>query len=367
MFSRGRHISLCILLGVVLFLLQGQVHAVTAVISATGSVQDSDGNPVEGAIIKMVGDPYVTTTSDANGDFTLNGLPLGATFAIEIIASEYVDLYSRNFKVTSNLEGLAYTLHTPFQLSGWGLDSGKIDIAGCVTDSSNNNLQGAVVSCTSKLHKPCVYTIEYGAPPDSVNTTATTSNGSFYVLNVDVGDTVTVNASPTADWVFTPITFVTYADSESEGNITGSAATVPGAPTIGTATPGNAQATVTFTPPAPNGSSAITGYTVTSSPGGKKVSGLATAGSTTVKGLTNGKAYTFTVMAANAVGSGPPSGPSSPVTPGIVPGAPTILHEKVGNGQVTVGFKLLTGTLPIKYSVAPTPLTTHQSLVREAR
>jgi hypothetical protein len=338
-----------------LFLLHGQVHAATAVISATGSVQDSNGNPVNDAIIEMVGNPYVTTTSDANGDFTLNGLPIGSTFAIEIVASGYMDLYSRNFNTTSNLEGLGYTLHTPFQISGWGVDSDESDIVGHVTDSSNNNLEGAVVSCTSKLHDPCTYTIEYGSPPNSVNTTATTSNGSFYVLNVDAGDTVTIHAAPTADWVFTPITFVTYADSESEGKITGSAATVPGAPTIGTATPGNAQATVTFTPPAANGSSAITGYTVTSSPGGKKASGPATAGSITVKGLTNGKTYTFTAAAANTVGPGPPSGPSNTVTPGKVPGAPTILNEKPGNGQVTVSFKLSTGTLPIKYSVAPTP------------
>jgi hypothetical protein len=43
--------------------------------------------------------------------------------------------------------------------------------------------------------------------------------------------------------------------------------TFPGAPTIGTATGGNAQASVSFTAPAVTGGSAITSYTVTSSPG----------------------------------------------------------------------------------------------------
>jgi hypothetical protein len=42
------------------------------------------------------------------------------------------------------------------------------------------------------------------------------------------------------------------------------AATVPAAPTIGTATAGDGQATVTFTAPANDGGSAITSYTVTS-------------------------------------------------------------------------------------------------------
>jgi uncharacterized repeat protein (TIGR01451 family) len=90
-------------------------------------------------------------------------------------------------------------------------------------------------------------------------------------------------------------------------------ATTPGAPTIGTATAGNAQASVTFTAPVSNGGSAITGYTVTSSPGGLTATG--TASPITVSGLTNGTAYTFTVRATNSVGTGPTSAASNSVTP----------------------------------------------------
>jgi hypothetical protein len=96
-------------------------------------------------------------------------------------------------------------------------------------------------------------------------------------------------------------------------------ATVPGAPAIGTATAGNAQATVSFSPPASNGGSPITGYTVTSNPGG--ITGQGTASPITVTGLTNGTAYTFTVTASNSVGTGPPSGPSNQVTPAMLSGA----------------------------------------------
>jgi hypothetical protein len=111
-----------------------------------------------------------------------------------------------------------------------------------------------------------------------------------------------------------------------------------GAPTNVTATAGNGQATVSFTPPGSTGGSAITGYTVTSNPGGITASG--TGSPITVTGLTNGTAYTFTVTATNAAGTGPPSGPSNPVTPATVPNAPTNVSATAGNGQATVSFKL---------------------------
>jgi uncharacterized protein (TIGR02145 family) len=89
-----------------------------------------------------------------------------------------------------------------------------------------------------------------------------------------------------------------------------------GAPTIGTATAGDTQATVTFTAPVSNGGSAITGYTVTSSPGGK--TGTGSASPVTVTGLTNLTAYTFTVVATNINGNSAASTASNSVIPGTV-------------------------------------------------
>ena len=92
--------------------------------------------------------------------------------------------------------------------------------------------------------------------------------------------------------------------------------TAPGAPTIGTATAGDAQASVTFTAPGNNGGSAITTYTATSNPEGKFGSCAGPAACTaTVNGLTNGTAYTFTVTATNGVGTSTASGISNSVTP----------------------------------------------------
>jgi hypothetical protein len=92
--------------------------------------------------------------------------------------------------------------------------------------------------------------------------------------------------------------------------------TIPDAPTIGTATLGNAQATVSFTAPSSNGGSAITSYTAISSPGG--ITGTISqsgSGSITVTGLTNGTAYTFTVTATNAIGTSLASDASNSVIP----------------------------------------------------
>lgn len=103
--------------------------------------------------------------------------------------------------------------------------------------------------------------------------------------------------------------------------------TVPGAPTIGTAAVASATAaTITFTAPSSNGGSAITGYTVTSSPGG--ITGTGASSPITVSGLTTNTAYTFTVTATNAVGTGPASAASNSVTPAV----PTVIGQAWGGG-----------------------------------
>jgi hypothetical protein len=105
------------------------------------------------------------------------------------------------------------------------------------------------------------------------------------------------------------------------------AAVAPGAPTIGTATAGDASASVAFTAPASSGGAAITGYTVTSSPGG--LTGTGATSPVTVPGLTNGTAYTFTVQATNSEGSGAASAASNSVTPRPHRRSPLHLTERI--------------------------------------
>src|SRR5262249_21416939 len=108
--------------------------------------------------------------------------------------------------------------------------------------------------------------------------------------------------------------------------------TIPGAPTIGTATPGNGQATIAFTPPASNGGSAITSYTATCNPGGFTASGAASP--ITMTGLANGTAYTCSVQATNAAGAGAASS-TAPVTPSFNTFSGP---SATGSGTITASF-----------------------------
>lgn len=91
-------------------------------------------------------------------------------------------------------------------------------------------------------------------------------------------------------------------------------ATVPEAPTSVSATSGaDSQSAITWSAPTINGGSEIIGYTATSS-GGQTCT---TTGdlTCTISGLTNGTAYTFTVIATNAIGNSSSSTASSAATP----------------------------------------------------
>jgi arylsulfatase A-like enzyme len=77
----------------------------------------------------------------------------------------------------------------------------------------------------------------------------------------------------------------------------------------------DAAAVVTWSPPADSGGARVDAYAVTVVETGRVVLAGAAARSVLVSSLSNGQRYTFTVAARNAVGSGPASAPTPPVTP----------------------------------------------------
>jgi predicted phage tail protein len=116
--------------------------------------------------------------------------------------------------------------------------------------------------------------------------------------------------------------------------------TVPGAPAGLAATPGNGQVALSWTAPASDGGSPVTGYdlyvgTTADFSGGAPLATV-TGTAVAVTGLVNGTTYYFKVTAVNQVGESP--GAEAKAIPVTVPGAPGGLAAVAGNGQVTLSW-----------------------------
>jgi hypothetical protein len=211
---------------------------------------------------------------------------------------------------------------------------------------------------------PSIVTVTPGNATATVTWTAPSSDGGSPVTAYTVvaaDSTTPLNGGETCTWTAGPLTCTltgltngdnyTFTVTATNAVGTGAAsspsttvtpATVPGAPSIVTVTPGNATATVTWTAPSSDGGSPVTAYTVVAADSTTPLNGGETCTWTTgpltctLTGLTNGDNYTFTVTATNVVGTGAASSPSNPVTPATVPGAPSILTVTPGNGTITI-------------------------------
>ncbi len=182
--------------------------------------------------------------------------------------------------------------------------------------SNNSPITGYVV--TPYLNGVAQTPLSFGASTTTQPLTGLTAGGSYTFTVAAVNAIGTGAASPQSAAV------VPY--------------TLPGAPVIGTPSPGNSAATVTWSAPASNGGSAITGYVVT-----PYIAGVAQAAQTfsstatteSVTGLTPGTSYTFKVAAVNAAGTGPASAMSSAVT---VNASPSLTFGPPPAGEVSIPY-----------------------------
>jgi hypothetical protein len=158
-----------------------------------------------------------------------------------------------------------------------------------------------------------------GATCSSATTTCVVTgltNGTPYTFTVKATNAVGISAASSPSAAVTP-------------------ATLPNAPQNVTAVRGNQSVTVSWSAAVNNGSP-ITQYRVIPSAGTSSC--ITETTSCVVTGLVNGAAYTFTVIATNAVGSSAPSSPSAAITPAGPAGAPSNVTAVPGNASATVSW-----------------------------
>jgi uncharacterized protein (TIGR02145 family) len=261
--------------------------------ATSGGNITSDG----GANVTARGVCWSTTTGPTTAlstktmDNTGTGIFTSSITALTAGTVYYVRAYATNTAGTAYGNELTFTTMTSIP----GVPTGVTAIAGntqaTVTFTAPVSNGGSVITGYTVTSSPGSIT---GTGLVSPITVTGLTNGTAYTFTVTATNAIGNSIASYASNQVTP-------------------ATIPGAPTIGPAFAGNAQATITFTAPADNGGSSITGYTVTSVPGGLTATG--TASPITVTGLNNGTAYTFTVTATNAIGNGAASSATNSITP----------------------------------------------------
>ncbi len=349
----------------------------TSTVVASPASVDFGAQPIAGGSISVP----VTMTNTSNSSINITGFmaPVATTpFSVTnapvpgVLASNQSVHFTVNFLPPgssgnySHIFGSVVTLET--SAGDFGVPLSGTAAPPAVLTFAPTSLSFGNVTVGQSVDLPVVVennggvpiTIDTSSPPSANVGLSVTALMTPTVIGPNATVDETVQFTPTATGLSSDTWTVTGHDGTDQQSatltMTGTGVTAiapppvalsspPSAPTIGTATLGNAQATVSWSAPVSDGGAAITGYNVMAedatmvSRGGQTCAGVAKSTSCTVTGLTDGDSYTFTVRATNIAGTGPASNSTNSIVPtasALPPGAPSIGTATAGNASATM-------------------------------
>lgn len=337
----------------------GTVTAVAAG-SATITARAVGGNATATAVVRVM-PPSVTelTVAPSSLSLTIGGSTTGSLAAAvraDAGADTTVTWTSSNTAVaTVSASGVVTAVAAGYALvtasAGSGLQSFRVATPVRVTaasPSAPNPPTGVSVAAGASGALVVLWTVPtFDGGSALTGFTATAQPGGATCQGLSSATTCTITGLTNGVAYTVSVTASNAVGASAEvtpaGNAAATPRTVPGTPTAVAAARGNAAAVVSWTAPASNGGAGITAYTVTASPGGRTCGTLsaaptAAALSCTVTGLSNGAAYTFTVVAGNDAGNGAASAASAAVTPLAPPNAPASVSAQSLNSGIQVSW-----------------------------
>lgn len=297
----------------------------SATVAFTPSAADTRlGNPVTSYTVtarlgvNVKAGPGVTATGTGS-PITVTGLTNGQNYTVTVTAANAAGSGPQSAPgvvFPSTVPGAPADV-TAVNATPVGASTGTVNL----TFSAPADTGGRPVQSYTAVSSPGGITVTSGAVVGS-------STGSIQVTGLTIGTSYTFTVFATNGTGNGPASDPSNAVTPA-GVGTPSPPLVPGASTLDSAS------YVSCLPPTDDGGSAITSYTVTSSPGGITATGLSCP--ILVTGLTDGTTYTFTVTATNADGgTSQPSQPTGPITPHAPSGTPPA-NDNFANAQVITG------------------------------
>jgi len=281
------------------------------------------------------------------GAFSMGGIAMplaisGSSFsgagAVYISNASASNISNSTFSTSTSTAALRFA-HTYTTLTGNTIESCTTDSATGIKSSSGNTFSSSSECDTASAPDGAKVTT-YSRASNVVTMNTSSAHGfavgdvvrlcGLQAFSTSCGYTMTIVSVPTS----TSFTFAQTAADLGSTNAVGEAsravwvfeprAVTPGAPTVTSTTPGNAQVVLAWSA-GTSGSASISDYVIQYSRNNGSWTtyndGVGTTTNRTITGLTNGDSYEFRVAAVNSHGTGSYSSVSAAVTPAA--GSPT--------------------------------------------